>query len=219
MEAAAASENLRGTGRDRRRTRPSRRSKPCVRHLVKRRQNLHRRDSITTITSSRPTTTHRFGKAILGYPAIAVLLLLGLYDPSSETLSALAGVPWKELNQRYRNDYDRTLDDVFERARGQRLRAGRDSRRGRSRDRGPAGLWSAARTAAAAAVPRSGDELSQRGAMRRAHARIGAALSHSSPRRAGKPPCPIQLTLNTRAWRATSPARIASRRRSTNSRH
>lgn len=57
-----------------------------------------------------------FWQGYLGYPAIAVLLLLGLFDPSPQTLSALAGVPWKVLNTNYRNDYDRALEDVFTRA-------------------------------------------------------------------------------------------------------
>jgi hypothetical protein len=57
-----------------------------------------------------------FWQGYLGYPAIAVLLLLGLYDPSPQTLSALAGVPWKQLNTKYQNDYDRALEDVFARA-------------------------------------------------------------------------------------------------------
>lgn len=57
-----------------------------------------------------------YWQGYLGYPAIAVLILHGLYAPSPETLKALSGVPWKELNTRYRNDYGRTLDDVLARA-------------------------------------------------------------------------------------------------------
>ena len=57
-----------------------------------------------------------YWQGYLGYPAIAVLILHGLYMPHPETLKALAGVPWKELNTRYRNDYARTLDDVLARA-------------------------------------------------------------------------------------------------------
>ena len=57
-----------------------------------------------------------YWQGYLGYPAIAVLLLHGLYAPRPETLKALAGVPWKELNTRYRNDYARTLDEVLARA-------------------------------------------------------------------------------------------------------
>ncbi|HTT76341.1 MAG TPA: hypothetical protein VMF50_10235 [Candidatus Binataceae bacterium] len=57
-----------------------------------------------------------YWQGYLGYPAIAVLLLHGLYSPRPETLTALAGVPWKELNTRFRNDYARTLDDVLARA-------------------------------------------------------------------------------------------------------
>jgi hypothetical protein len=57
-----------------------------------------------------------YWQGYLGYPAIAVLILRGLYQPQTQTLSGLAGVPWKELNTRYHNDYDRTLADVLARA-------------------------------------------------------------------------------------------------------
>jgi hypothetical protein len=81
-------------------------------------------DGDKTYTVEADYTTHvisandnaSFWQGYLGYPAIAVLLLLGLYDPSPPTLSALAGVPWKQLNTTYRNDYDRALEDVFARA-------------------------------------------------------------------------------------------------------
>jgi len=57
-----------------------------------------------------------YWQGYLGYPAIAVLILRGLYQPRAEILRALAGVPWKELNTRYRNNYERTLADVLARA-------------------------------------------------------------------------------------------------------
>ncbi|HEX4211227.1 MAG TPA: hypothetical protein VHY56_12575 [Candidatus Binataceae bacterium] len=71
-------------------------------------------DSATRQISSNDNASYWQG--YLGYPAIAVLLLHGLYAPRAESLKALAGVPWKELNTRYRNNYARTLDDVFARA-------------------------------------------------------------------------------------------------------
>jgi hypothetical protein len=57
-----------------------------------------------------------FWQGYLGYPAIAVLLMLGLYDPAPNTLGALAGINWKLLNTSHRNNYDLTLAEVLKRA-------------------------------------------------------------------------------------------------------
>jgi hypothetical protein len=53
-----------------------------------------------------------YWQGYLGYPAIAVLLMRGLYRPPANVIDALAGIPWKELNRRFRNDYDKTLAEV-----------------------------------------------------------------------------------------------------------
>jgi hypothetical protein len=53
-----------------------------------------------------------YWQGYLGYPAIAVLLMRGLYRPPANTIDALAGIPWKEINRRYKNDYDKTLAEV-----------------------------------------------------------------------------------------------------------
>jgi hypothetical protein len=58
-----------------------------------------------------------FWQGYLGYPAIAVMIVRGLIPrPDEAAVTALAGVAWKELNTRYRNDYDRTLEEVIRRA-------------------------------------------------------------------------------------------------------
>jgi hypothetical protein len=58
-----------------------------------------------------------FWQGYLGYPAIAVLIERGLIPrPDEAVVGALTGVPWKELNTRHRNDYDRTLQEVLRRA-------------------------------------------------------------------------------------------------------
>jgi hypothetical protein len=58
-----------------------------------------------------------FWQGYLGYPAIAVMIERGLIPrPAAAVVHALAGVPWKDLNTRYRNDYERTLEDVIARA-------------------------------------------------------------------------------------------------------
>ena len=53
-----------------------------------------------------------YWQGYLGYPAIAVLLMRGLYRPPANVIDALAGIPWKEINRRFKNDYARTLTEV-----------------------------------------------------------------------------------------------------------
>jgi len=47
-----------------------------------------------------------------GYPAISVLLARGTMHASAKATRALAGIPWKELNRRFKNDYARTTAEV-----------------------------------------------------------------------------------------------------------
>jgi hypothetical protein len=53
-----------------------------------------------------------YWQGYLGYPAIAVLMARGTLHASAETTRALAGLPWKELNRRFKNDYARTTAEV-----------------------------------------------------------------------------------------------------------
>lgn len=53
-----------------------------------------------------------YWQGYLGYPGIAVLLARGFYRPPANVIDALAGIPWKELNRSFRNDYDKTVDAV-----------------------------------------------------------------------------------------------------------
>ena len=58
-----------------------------------------------------------YWQGYLGYPAIAVMIAHGLiHRPPEAVIRALAGVAWKELNTRYRNDYDRTIEEVLAQA-------------------------------------------------------------------------------------------------------
>src|SRR5216683_1562217 len=57
-----------------------------------------------------------YWQGYLGYPAIAVMLARGLYGPRADVVKALSGVPWKELNTRFRNNYDRTIVEVLQQA-------------------------------------------------------------------------------------------------------
>ncbi len=53
-----------------------------------------------------------YWQGYLGYPAIAVLLIRGLYRPPANVIDALAGIQWKEINRRFKNDYAKTLAEV-----------------------------------------------------------------------------------------------------------
>jgi hypothetical protein len=54
-----------------------------------------------------------YWQGYVGYPAIAVLILRGnLPAPPANVTDALAGIPWKEINSRFRNDYARTIAEV-----------------------------------------------------------------------------------------------------------
>ncbi len=54
-----------------------------------------------------------YWQGYLGYPAIAVMLKRGLCPVRAEAISALSGIPWNELNRRFRNDYSRTIGEVM----------------------------------------------------------------------------------------------------------
>ena len=53
-----------------------------------------------------------YWQGYLGYPAIAVLLARGMYRPPANVTDALAGVAWKELNRKFKNDYVKTIAEV-----------------------------------------------------------------------------------------------------------
>jgi hypothetical protein len=66
-----------------------------------------------------------YWQGYLGYPAIAVMLARGLYQPDPDVLKALGGIQWKKLNRRNRNNYDRAIAEVLAEAE----RAGYDPKR------------------------------------------------------------------------------------------
>lgn len=53
-----------------------------------------------------------YWQGYLGYPSIAVLLAREFYRPPANITDALAGVAWKELNRKYKNDYAKTIAEV-----------------------------------------------------------------------------------------------------------
>ncbi len=63
-----------------------------------------------------------YWQGYVGYPAIAVLMRRGSIPMPAKAAEALAGVPWNELNHRFKRDYAKTLAEVERRLK----QAGRD---------------------------------------------------------------------------------------------
>jgi hypothetical protein len=57
----------------------------------------------------------------LGYPAIAALIQQKVLPDNSKIGQGLIGIPWRELNQRYKNNYKKTFAVVLEIAKGRGL--------------------------------------------------------------------------------------------------
>ncbi|MFI5353251.1 MAG: hypothetical protein ACHQZS_09840 [Candidatus Binatales bacterium] len=54
-----------------------------------------------------------YWQGYLGYPAIAVLIeRAAIPRPPADVIDALAGIPWKEINRRFKNDYAKTIAEV-----------------------------------------------------------------------------------------------------------
>ena len=49
----------------------------------------------------------------LGYPSIAYLMEIGEIEFNRDLLSHFKDIKWKDLNQRFRNDYQKTIDLVL----------------------------------------------------------------------------------------------------------
>ena len=54
-----------------------------------------------------------YWQGYLGYPVIAVLLTLGEVRVGDGVADALAGVPWHDLNERFKRDYDAAVESVL----------------------------------------------------------------------------------------------------------
>lgn len=51
---------------------------------------------------------------ILSYPMIAVLMLKGKIEYDKTLLEDLKGIFWKQINQKYKNDYDKAIAHVLD---------------------------------------------------------------------------------------------------------
>jgi hypothetical protein len=54
-----------------------------------------------------------YWQGYLGYPALAVLLERGELHAGEDIVRALAGVPWHDLNKRFKRDYDAAVTHVL----------------------------------------------------------------------------------------------------------
>ncbi len=54
-----------------------------------------------------------YWQGYIGYPIIAVLMVLGKLDFDGRAAQALSGIPWKQTNRRFRNDYDKAVESVL----------------------------------------------------------------------------------------------------------
>ena len=50
-------------------------------------------------------------RGYVGYPIVAVLMMLGLLSFSKELSDGLRGIPWRELNEKYKN-YSMVMDII-----------------------------------------------------------------------------------------------------------
>ena len=55
-----------------------------------------------------------FWQGYLGYPAIAVLLALGVVEYDPKLAEYLSGFAWKDINQKFKNDFVKTQDFIDE---------------------------------------------------------------------------------------------------------
>jgi hypothetical protein len=54
-----------------------------------------------------------FYKGYLGYPAIAFLMKVGALTYNSAIAEKLKGIAWKDINQKFKNDFDKTLEYIL----------------------------------------------------------------------------------------------------------
>jgi len=55
-----------------------------------------------------------YWQGYIGYPIIAVLMELGKLSFDPDVARKLSGVPWKEINNRFKRDYDKAVNHVLD---------------------------------------------------------------------------------------------------------
>lgn len=54
-----------------------------------------------------------YWKGYLGYPAIAFLMIVKVLPYDEEIGSLLKNIAWKDINQKFKNDFDKTLEFIL----------------------------------------------------------------------------------------------------------
>jgi hypothetical protein len=54
-----------------------------------------------------------YWKGYLGYPAIALLMKAGKLSYTNETGNLLKGIAWKDINQKYKNNFEKALEEIL----------------------------------------------------------------------------------------------------------
>ena len=54
-----------------------------------------------------------FWKGYLGYPSIAFLMKIGVLPYEKYVGELLTNIPWKDINQKFKNDFDKTLEFIL----------------------------------------------------------------------------------------------------------
>lgn len=60
-----------------------------------------------------------YWQGYMGYPIVAVLMVLGTVDYAPEVAARLAGIPWQQINKKFRNNYEKAAAAVLESLREQ----------------------------------------------------------------------------------------------------
>lgn len=69
-------------------------------------------DPILNAIMSNDNTSYWTGE--LGYPAVAFLLKSGVLEYRHDLAELLKGVAWKDINQKFKNDFDAALEYVLQ---------------------------------------------------------------------------------------------------------
>ncbi|HOO39115.1 MAG TPA: hypothetical protein PLV78_12420 [Deltaproteobacteria bacterium] len=67
-------------------------------------------DDVSAVTSNDNAS---YWQGYLGYPILAVLMHLGRLAYDSTIAGHLAGIPWKQINKQFKNDYDKAVGSVL----------------------------------------------------------------------------------------------------------
>jgi hypothetical protein len=55
-----------------------------------------------------------YWQGYMGYPMVAVLMALGTVEYAPDVAARLAGIPWQQINKKFRNNYDKAVAAVLE---------------------------------------------------------------------------------------------------------